>query len=287
MLKRNRVKRHRFGEALVEGVRPITRAIERGWQVRSFAFDTERPLSGWAQAMLAAAPDAERIALAPALMKRLSDKEEPSELLLVVRQPPDDLARIQIGRVRGAGDAGEADGAGRRGGVGDSPGAAGAGSATALVCVFARPVSPGNLGTVIRSCDALGADGLIVTGHGCDVYDPQTIRASQGSLFALPVVRAPGPGEVRRWADSAPGGAPLRLIGASGDGPHDVREIDLRGPLALVFGNETHGLSHTYREACDALVRIPMPGAPSGAADSLNVATAAAILLYETLRQRS
>ncbi|HET7768356.1 MAG TPA: TrmH family RNA methyltransferase, partial [Chloroflexota bacterium] len=170
MLKRNRTKRHRFGEALVEGVRPITRAIEHGWEAISFAYDAERPLSGWALQILHATPHAERIELAPALMARLSEKEDPSELLLVVRQAPDDLARIRLGRTGGA----------------------------PLVCIFDRPVSPGNLGTVIRTCDALGADGLIVTGHGCDVYDPQTIRASQGSLFALPVVHAPGPDEVRQ-----------------------------------------------------------------------------------------
>ena len=246
----------------MEGVRPITRAIQHGWEARSFAYAADRALSRWAREMLAAAPHAQRIELAPPLMARLSDKEDPSELLLVVRQAPDDLARIRIGRVGGA---------------------------ATLTCVFDRPGSPGNLGTVIRACDALGADGLIVTGHGCDVYDPQTIRASQGSLFALPVVRAAGPADVRRWADSAAGSgsAPLRLIGATGDAPHDLREIDLTGPIALVLGNETHGLSQGYRDACDALVRIPMPGAPVGAADSLNVATAAAILLYETLRQRS
>jgi 23S rRNA (uridine2479-2'-O)-methyltransferase len=209
--------------------------------------------------MLAAAPAAERIELAPHLMERLSDKEAPSELLAVVRQPPDDLARIALGRLGSA----------------------------ALACVFDRPVNPGNLGTVIRSCDALGADGLVVTGHGCDLYDPLTIRASQGSLFALPVVQAAGPAEIRRWAASAPGGAPLRLIGASGDGELEVTEVDLTGPLALVLGNETHGLSRGYREVCDALVRIPMPGAGAGTADSLNVAAVASILLYEAQRQRT
>ena len=258
MLKRNRTKRHRFSEALVEGVRPITRAIQHGWEVRSFAYAAGGTLSGWAREMLAAAPAAERIELAPHLMEQLSDKEEPSELLVVVTQPPDDLARIAFGRVGGA----------------------------ALACVFDRPVSPGNLGTVIRSCDALGADGLIVTGHGCDVYDPRTIRSSQGSLFALPVVRASGAVEVRRWADSAPGSLPLHLIGASGEAEREVTEVDLTGPLALIMGNETRGLSQGFREVCDTLVRIPMPGVPSGAADSLNVAAAASILLYEAQRQR-
>ncbi|MGI8422516.1 MAG: TrmH family RNA methyltransferase [Chloroflexota bacterium] len=258
-LKRNRTKRHHFGEALVEGVRPITRAIQHGWQVVSFAFSADRELSGWAREMLAAAPLADRIELTPALMERLSEKEEPSELMVVVRQAEDTMTRIELGRLGG----------------------------TPLVCVFDRPSSPGNLGTIIRSCDALGADGLLVTGHGCDVYDPQTIRASQGSLFAIPVVRAAGAAEVRRWADLAPGGAPLRLIGASGDADRALADVDLTGPMALVLGNETHGLSQGYREVCDDLVQIPMPGQPTGAADSLNVASAASILLYETARQRA
>jgi TrmH family RNA methyltransferase len=263
VLKRNRTKRHRFREFLVEGVKAIDRARAAGWTFTTLAYDADRRLSSWAQDTLAALPGATRAALSAPLMAKLSDKEAPSELLAVVAMPPDALDRIR-------------------------PGSA------ALVVVFDRPTSPGNLGSIIRSCDALGADGLIVTGHGADVYDPQTVRASLGSLFALPVVWAPSHQEVAQWLDgwggrvSAGGSGTVttagrpHIVGASGDGAAVLDAVDLTRPTVLVAGNETRGLSAGYRDLCDTLVRIPM----SGAADSLNVACAASILLYEVDRQR-
>lgn len=253
VLKRNRTKRHRFRECFVEGVKAITRALEHGWTVNALAYAADRRLSGWAQGVLAAAPDATRILLAPHLMEKVSDREEPSELIAILAIPEDDPGRI-------------------------------APKGVPLVVVFDRPTSPGNLGTIIRSCDALGADGLVITGHGVDLYDPQTVRASVGSLFSLPVVRLGGPEEVATWARQlgARTGTPVQVVGASGEAERAAEEVDLSGPTVLVVGNETAGLSAAYRERCDTLARIPM----YGAADSLNVAAAASILLYEAGRQR-
>jgi TrmH family RNA methyltransferase len=152
--------------------------------------------------------------------------------------------------------------------------------------VFDQPSSPGNLGSVIRSCHALGADGLIVTGHGADVYNPQTVRASMGSLFALPTVRLGSYRQVLSWVRDV--AAPLsrtgtvQIVGATGDASLPVDAVDLTQPTVLVFGNEAAGLTAQYRDACDVLVRIPM----RGGADSINVACAAAVLLYEVDRQR-
>jgi TrmH family RNA methyltransferase len=164
-----------------------------------------------------------------------------------------------------------------------------------LVAVFDRPSSPGNLGSIIRSCHALGADGLIVTGPGTDVYNPLTVRASMGSLFALPVVRVASHREVGRWVgDTAAARARegrgygrhrpqrIQIVGTSGEAGLPVDAIDLTLPTVLVFGNEAEGLTSGYRDLCDFLVRIPM----YGEADSINVACAAAILLYEVDRQR-
>ena len=235
-------------------MRPISRALAHGWTFSALAHVAGQPLSSWATGVLAAAPMAQRIELSPALMDALSEKADPSELLAVLAMPVDDLNRIRVP-------------------AGEAP----------LVSVFDRPVSPGNLGTIVRSCDALGAHGLIVTGHGADVYDPQTIRASQGSLFALPVVRLASHAEVAQWVEmQRSAGLALRVVGASGDAGIATEDADLSGPLVLVLGNETRGLSRSYRDLCDQLVRIPM----SGTADSLNVASAASILLYEASRQR-
>ena len=160
------------------------------------------------------------------------------------------------------------------------------------MAVFDRPVYPGNLGQVIRAADALGAGGLIVSGHGADVYDPLTVRASMGSLFALPVVRLPSHREVGEWVEGlrraaptgpdGPGTGRLQIVAGSGEAQTPLEEVDLTRPTVLVFGNETRGLSAAYRDLADVLARIPM----QGAADSLNVASAATILLYEASRQR-
>jgi TrmH family RNA methyltransferase len=149
------------------------------------------------------------------------------------------------------------------------------------VVAFDRPVGPGNLGSVIRSADAFGAAGVVVTGHAADPYDPAAVRASMGSLFAVPVVRTSDLDALDAWlallrADAAD----LRVVGSSTHAPTPLAEADLSRPLVLAVGNETRGLSHAWTERCDELVRIPM----TGSASSLNVAAAAAILLHETMR---
>ena len=175
----NRNKRQRNGEFLVQGVRPITLAVRHGWTIRALLYDAERPLSGWAARMMAQLPAAEPVAMDPALLQELGGKSEDiPELLAVVQLPPDDLGRIPV---RAGGEAGDA----------------------FLGVVFDRPTSPGNIGTLVRSADAFGAAGVVITGHAADVYDPKAVRASTGSLFAVPVVRAPSHREVLAWVAGA------------------------------------------------------------------------------------
>lgn len=244
----NRAKRQRLGEFLVQGVRPITMAVERGWPLRAFLYDASRPLSRWAKELLAATR-ADTFAVAPQLLAELGEKEDGAEIVAVAAMPPDDLSRIPVGD-------------------------------RFLGVVFDRPVSPGNIGTLIRSADSFGADGVIVTGHAADVYDPKAVRASTGSLFALPVVRVPGPRDVTGWLAAA--GRPVTVIGTDEHGEADLAECDLTGPVLLLVGNETAGLSTAWREACDCMARIPM----TGTASSLNAASAATVALYEAARQR-
>jgi 23S rRNA (uridine2479-2'-O)-methyltransferase len=244
-LKENRRQRARQGRFLVEGVRAIDVAVERGWPIASFLHPDGRQLSAWARGLLDSRVAAEQIAVAPELWLELSDRDDPSELLAVLELPEDDLARIRPG----------------------------------LAVVFDRPSSPGNLGSVIRSADAFGADGVVVTGHAADPYDPQSVRASQGALFALPVVRAGGGAEVDAWLEQSG----VRIVGSSAHGDVPLGEADVSGDLVLVVGNEAQGMSTAWRERCDQVVAIPA----AGVAGSLNVAAAAAILLYEVRRRRS
>ena len=244
-LRDNRRQRARQGRFLVEGVRSIDAAIAGGWTIDSFWLAGGQPLSRWARDLLESGVARTHVELTATLMEQLSSKDETSELVALVDVPPDDLERIP-----------------RR--------------ADGLLVVLDRPASPGNLGSVIRSADALGADGVVVVGHAADVYEPQTVRASQGSLFALPVVRVESQDELEPRLEG------LRVVGTSARGDAAVDDVDLRRGTALVLGNETKGLSWAWRERADTLVRIPQ----HGSASSLNLAAAAAILLYEADRQR-
>jgi 23S rRNA (uridine2479-2'-O)-methyltransferase len=240
----NRTKRQRTGEFLVQGVRPISLAAEHGWTIRALLYAAETDLSRWAERLLDEVP-AQIVEMAPELLAELGEKEaDRPELVAVVALPDDDLSRI--------GDTGAA-------------------------VVFDRPANPGNIGTLVRSADAFGAAGVIVTGHAADPYDPRAVRASTGSLFAVPAVRAPSHVEVLAWA-AARG---LHVAGTDEQGDVDVADYDFTQPTLLVVGNETTGMSTAWRQACGTLLRIPM----SGAASSLNAATAGSIVLYESSRQ--
>ncbi|MFD1538851.1 TrmH family RNA methyltransferase [Nonomuraea guangzhouensis] len=248
----NRAKRQRAGEFLVQGVRPISLVVEFGWPVHALIYDAERPLSNWAEQILKAA-GGERVAMAPDLLRELGGKDEDiPELVAVAGLPDDELSRIQVGP-------------------------------SFLGAVFDRPNNPGNIGTMARSLDAFGGSGLIVTGHAADPYDPRSVRASTGSLLALPVVRLHSHREVLAWVERLRAqGLPLTVVGTDENGTCDVADLDLTAPTLLVIGNETTGLSAGWRQACDTMARIPM----AGSASSLNAASAATVVLYEAARQR-
>ena len=241
----NRSKRHRNREFLVQGVRPITRAVDEGWTVRAL-LRADGASSAWSDALWSAT-DGERVDLSPALHARLSGKDG-SELVAVVEMPDDGVARLaDSSRPHGP------------------------------IVVFDRPTSPGNIGTLARSADAFGASALVVTGHAADPYDPQSVRASTGSLFALTVLRVPGPGPVVEHAQARG----YRIVGTDEEGS-PLAEVDLSGRVVVVVGNETHGISSGWRTACDDVASIAM----TGTASSLNAAVAGSIVLHEALRQR-
>ena len=133
------------------------------------------------------------------------------------------------------------------------------------IVVFDRPTSPGNIGTLARSADAFGASALVVTGHAADPYDPQAVRASTGSLFALTVLRVPGPGPVVEYAHAHG----YRIVGTDEVGS-PLSDVDLGGRVVVVVGNETNGLSSGWRAVCDDVASISMVGTAS----SLNAAVA-------------
>ena len=145
-----------------------------------------------------------------------------------------------------------------------------------LIVVTEDVEKPGNVGAILRSADGAGAHAVIAAG-GTDLFNPNVIRASVGTVFTVPVVAAPA-GEVRAWLRDRG----LRIVATRVDAPILHADADLTGPMALVLGSEAEGLSPAWSGEGVEPVRLPM----EGVADSLNVAAAAAILLYEAWRQR-
>ena len=151
--------------------------------------------------------------------------------------------------------------------------------ADGCVAVLVEVRDPGNAGTILRSADAAGAEGVVFTRSSVDMYNSKTVRATAGSLFHVPVVREV---EVEETV-AAFRAAGVRVLAASADGRRSVYEADLKGRIAVLFGNEAQGLPSNVEALADDTVRVPI----AGAAESLNLAAAATMVLFESARQRS
>ena len=146
-----------------------------------------------------------------------------------------------------------------------------------LIAVVEGVEKPGNLGAILRTADGAGVDAVIVAESATDLFNPNIIRASLGTVFAVPVSVASS-GEVLAWLRDRG----IAIIAARVDGSVDYTEANYTGPVAIALGSEARGLSDAWGELARASVRVPM----LGVADSLNVSATAAVLLYEALRQR-
>lgn len=254
VLKTNRNKRFKYGEFFVEGVRNINNAVANGWQIVSFLYDADRKLSDWAKDKLNTVRTEVNYALRSDLLAELSSKEDTSELLAVIKMKNDDFSRIKLS---------------------DAP----------LIALFDRPSNHGNLGTILRSCDALGVDGLIITGHAVDLYDPDVVSSTMGSFFCVPAIRIADNDTVFRLIEDLrvkyPG---FQVVGTTAHNETQLFEVDFTKPTMLMIGNETEGLRRIYKEQSDVLTTIPMD--PNGSASSFNVACAATVMFYEAVRQR-
>ncbi|WP_338079693.1 TrmH family RNA methyltransferase [Antrihabitans stalactiti] len=251
----NRNKRTKAGRFLVQGVRPITQAVDHDWPLESLLYRVGGPhLSDWARSVLDTTP-IPTIGLVPDLIAELGEKSAAApELIAVAKVRTPDLATWNP--------------------AGQAP----------VIVVFDRPTSPGNLGTLIRSANAFGAAAVVVSGHAADQFDPQCVRASTGSLFAIPVMRISDTSDMVTFRDRQRAlGVDLAIVGTDESGPKVVYDHDFTGGTILVVGNETRGMSAGWRDSCDAVVQIPI----GGAASSLGAPSAGGICLYEIARQRA
>ena len=231
------VARRRSDQFLVEGANLVQAASRHGLIREIFA--TEAAAERYA-GLLAEHGSAVQL-ITERAAKALSDTVTPAGIVAVCGHPGTDLADV----------------------LAQSP---------RLVAVGVGIREPGNAGTLIRIADAMGADAVVFIGHSVDPYNGKCLRASTGSIFAVPVVVAPDGDAVI----TALQGAGLRVVATTVDGESSLDDADLAGPTAWLFGSEAHGLSAEIAEQADSRVSIPM----SGSAQSLNVAAAAAICLY-------
>ncbi len=245
---RTRKAREQSGLCYVEGIRAVGEAIQAGADVETLVVAPRRLSSDFGQSLVAEAADREVpvLEVTTDVFRTLSDRDGPQGLAAVVRQRWADLGGVRLAH-------------------GDRW--------VALDAI----ADPGNLGTILRTCDASGAAGVVLVGASTDPYDPASVRAGMGAVFSQRVARASFE-DLVAWAQLT--GA--RLVGSSASGAADYREVDYGDPTVLLIGSEREGLSLEQRTACDAVVRIPM----LGRASSLNVAVATGVLLYEVLRRR-
>ncbi len=251
-LRRNREKRTHMKRFFLEGVHPVEQAIAGGERFASIAYAEGKRLSGWAEDMISKANPEVLHPMPAALLAELSDRENPCELVCILHQRSDAEARLReaVGK-----------------------------HANPLLVLCDRPTSPGNLGTIIRSADAFGACGVLMTGHAADPYDTQCIRASIGTVFHLPVMALESCEKAVAFIHSL---GDYQIAGTSAKGTMCFHQADFTKPTVLIVGNETFGMSRAWKENCDLLLRIPI----YGAASSLNLGCAASICLYEIARQR-
>ncbi|MCB0335110.1 MAG: hypothetical protein KDD62_02355, partial [Bdellovibrionales bacterium] len=253
VLKTNRKKRTQYNEFYTEGVKVVDAMLAHDWEVTGIYYQEEQPLSDWAKNHIQQCK-APHYILTPELLAELSEKEETSELLFTAKMKEDRLERIPV-------------------------------HDKMLLVVFDRPASPGNLGSSLRSCDAFGVDGVIITGHAADIYDPFAIRGSMGTLFTQNVIREQSSTTLVNWISELRSDFPkLKVLGTSAKA--DISLVDFKSgpqPIILLVGNETYGLSKGLKELSDEMLSIPM----GGWASSLNVSCALSVALYQIRSTRS
>ena len=253
VLRTNRNKRYKYNEFLVEGVRSLNEAVKNNWKIKSFLYDKGN-LSDWAKDMINKVNTDLNFCLTPDLMKELSKKEDTSELMAIIEMREDKLDNVML-------------------------------SENPFIVLFDRPSNKGNLGTMIRSCDALGADMLIITGHAVDLYDTDVVVSAMGSFFNLPVIRISDNKVLFEYIDKMKKRyTNFITIGTTAHNENPIYSVNLTSPLMLMMGNETMGLNKAFKEYCDLLCTIPM--SEKSYATSFNVSCAASILMYEITRQR-
>ena len=240
--------RQRQGRLLIDGEREITRAIAAGVRcVEAFVCDELCVTPDCRNVVQSLeSTDAEIFSVPPSVYEKLAFGEREDGVIVVAETPKRRLQDLQL-------------------------------PATPLVAVLDGIEKPGNLGAILRSADAAGVDAVVAADARTDLYNPNTIRASLGTVFSTNVCEASA-GDALGWLRERG----LAIVAARPDASKLYTEADMRAGTAIVLGSEAAGLANIWNGENVTSVRIPM----HGMADSLNVSTTAAVLFYEALRQR-
>jgi TrmH family RNA methyltransferase len=233
---------------IIEGVREVARALDNEVRISQLFVCQELSPGETAQTFVRRVVEngCQVINVSPAVFTKIAYREHPDGLLAVAGQPRWRLDDLQL-------------------------------SPCPLIVVATGLEKPGNVGAILRSVDAAGADGVIVCNGQTDLANPNVVRASLGTLFSVQVAQADS-AETLQWLQQRN----IRILAASPHAAVEYTEMDLRKPCAILIGTEHSGLSDEWLASAHAGIRIPM----QGQADSLNVAMATAILLFEAVRQR-
>lgn len=250
VIKTNRYKRFEHKEIFVEGVRNINIAIKNGFKVKHWIYDENKNLSSWAKEKIANIKTECNYVLTNELMSEVSGKNDVSELVAILEMKNRIITESQ----------------------------------NPFIILFDRPSKKGNLGSIIRSADAFGADGIIVTGHSVDIFDPDIITSSMGSYFAIPVQKLDTNEQVlelfKKFKSKYNN---LQVVATTELGDDNIRSFDFKKPTILMIGNESLGLSKFLLENSDHKIKIPMVGEAS----SFNASCAGSIFMYEIFSQRN
>jgi TrmH family RNA methyltransferase len=277
---RDRRPRDEAGVFLVEGYREIRRALEKNVKLEELYFSPDWFLGENEPALLAQAEaaGAKLFELTKDAFAKVAYRERPDGLLAVAPQWKRSLADLDqiVGRgLRTPPGLGHCSDQGTAG-LGNP--ALQASETAPFLLVVEAIEKPGNLGTILRSADAAGCDAVIVCDPVTDIFNPNVVRASTGVLFSVPLVVEES-AHVLEWLRAKK----IRTVATTPAAEALYTDVDLRGPLAVIMGSEQYGLSEFWLKNSDQPVRIPM----AGQADSLNVAMATIITLFEAVRQRS
>ncbi|MCB1114729.1 MAG: RNA methyltransferase [Chlamydiia bacterium] len=238
--------RKKTGLYLIEGYRENLRASDAGTPFVRLFYCPELFLGENEPALIEAikTSGAEVLSCSKSVFEKLSYRDRPDGLLTVAEQNPLSLEHLK------------------------NPN---------FLVVAEAIEKPGNLGTILRSSDAVGVDGVIVADRCTDIYNPNVVRASVGTLFTRPVIEAKTDEILAYLKQNG-----IKIVSTTPYAEKEYTDVDLTVPIAIAVGTEQLGLSDKWLEAADIKVKIPM----LGVADSLNVATATTLVLYEALRQR-